>query len=120
MSPRSDPAAATADIARRRRQITDAIAALGPMLPGSLVTRTSRCGHRGCRCRADPPVLHGPTRYEPAAWAAKTVTRSLTRDQADRYRPWFDNARRLWQLTDEVTLLGFEQTQTDDHRPPAT
>lgn len=70
MSPRPERPTA-ADIARRRRQITDAIAALGPTLPGSLVTRTSRCGNRGCRCRADPPVLHGPY----PVWTRSVATR---------------------------------------------
>jgi hypothetical protein len=27
--------------------------------------------------------------------AGKTVTRTLTEEQAERYRPWFDNARTL-------------------------
>lgn len=117
MSPRSDPATATADIARRRREITDEITALGPTLPGSLVTRTSRCGNRGCRCRADPPVLHGPYPVWTRSVGGKTITRSLTRDQADRYRPWFDNARRLRELADELTQLGLQQAQTDDHWP---
>ena len=119
MSPRSDTSTTAADIARRRREITDQIAALGPTLPGSLVTRTSRCGNGGCRCRADPPTLHGPYPAWTRSVAGKTVTRSLTADQADRYRPWFDNARRLRELTDELRQLGLEQAQTDDQWPPA-
>jgi hypothetical protein len=45
---------ATVDFDVARRELTDQIAALGPTLPGSLVTRSSRCGNRGCRCQTDP------------------------------------------------------------------
>jgi hypothetical protein len=36
---------------------------------------------------------------------AKTVTRRLNDDQAERYGPWFENARRLRQLVRELEEL---------------
>ena len=47
------------------------------------------------RCKAEPPVLHGPYLHWTRTLAGKTVTRTLTQEQASRYQPWFDNARRL-------------------------
>jgi hypothetical protein len=47
----------------------------------------------------------------------KTITRALSDEQADRYRPWFDNARRLRELTDQLKQLGIEQAETDDRWP---
>jgi len=64
-------------------------------LPGSLTRRYMRCGKPNCRCKADPPDLHGPYLHWTRTVAGKTVTRTLTPDQAARYQPWFDNARRL-------------------------
>jgi hypothetical protein len=32
----------------------------GPVLPGSIVERSTRGQRSGCHCRADPPRLHGP------------------------------------------------------------
>lgn len=29
-------------------------------LPGTLSRRFMRCGKDNCRCKADPPILHGP------------------------------------------------------------
>ena len=43
-----------------RRELLAELAAIGYALPGSIVRRTTRCGRPGCRCQADPPVLHGP------------------------------------------------------------
>ncbi|MGB8021217.1 MAG: DUF6788 family protein [Candidatus Nanopelagicales bacterium] len=73
-----------------------------PALPGSLATRYMRCGKANCRCKAEPPVLHGPYLHWTRTIAGKTVTRTLTPEQAARYQPWFDNARRLRALLAEL------------------
>jgi hypothetical protein len=117
MPARSRTPKATAELARRRRQIIDAIAALGPTLPGSLVQRTSRCGNAGCHCRADPPRLHGPYWVWTRSINGKTVTRSVSDEQAERYRPWFDNTQRLRELTEQLKQLALEQAQTDQNWP---
>ena len=71
-------------------------------LPGTLGTRYMRCGKANCRCKADPPSLHGPYLHWTRTVAGKTVTRTLTPDQGARYQSWFDNARRLRELTAEL------------------
>ena len=46
--------------------------------------------------------------------AGKTVTRSLTPDQARRYQAWFDNARRIRDLLSELearSLRAFEDAE---------
>ena len=35
------------------------LAGLDYALPGTLATRYMRCGKPNCRCKADPPTLHG-------------------------------------------------------------
>src|SRR5487761_590547 len=47
---------------QRQHELLAELAALGFCLPGSLQTRQMRCGKPGCRCKADPPQLHGPSR----------------------------------------------------------
>jgi hypothetical protein len=71
-------------------------------LPGTLARRYMRCGKTTCRCKADPPVLHGPYLHWTRTVAGKTQTRTLTEEQAQRYQPWFDNARRLRELLTEL------------------
>ncbi len=71
-------------------------------LPGTLARRYMRCGKTTCRCKADPPLLHGPYLHWTRTVAGKTVTRTLTEEQAQRYQPWFDNARRLRELLTEL------------------
>ncbi len=71
-------------------------------LPGTLARRFMRCGKTNCRCKAEPPVLHGPYWHWTRTIAGKTHSRSLTEEQAQRYQPWFDNARRLRELLTDI------------------
>ena len=84
------------------------IAQIGFCLPGTLTERRTRCSSPGCRCRADPPVLHGPYHSWTRKIAGKTVTRTLTADQARRYEPWFANARQLRALSAQIEALSLQ------------
>lgn len=114
------PRASKTDVAktaeRRRGEIVAEIASLGPPLPGSLVERRSRCGTSGCRCHADPPQLHGPYLSWTRKVNNKTVTRSVSADEADRYRQLMDNARRLRELVGELESLATGEVETAQHR----
>src|SRR5260370_334208 len=68
----------------------------------------------GRRGKAPPPELPGPY----VSWIrrshGKPVPRNLTAEQEQRYRPWFDNARRLRELLTELEKLSldaFEQAE---------
>jgi hypothetical protein len=92
----------------RIREIVAELAEIGYALPGSVVRRSTACGKPVCRCKADPPVLHGPYLSWIRKSDSKPITRKLTPDQEQRYRPWFDNARRLQQLVTELQNLSIE------------
>jgi Family of unknown function (DUF6788) len=98
----------------RVREILREIGEIGYALPGSVVIRATACGKPACRCKADPPQLHGPY----VSWIRKSdgkpITRKLTPGQEQHYRPWFDNARRLRELINELenlSLEAFEQAE---------
>ena len=93
------------DAKARHRQIMSEIAKLGFCLPGSLVERTTRCGNPNCRCHADPAKRHGPYPSWTRSEAGKTVTRTLSAEQAERYKPLFANSRRLKELVGELEAL---------------
>ena len=80
-------------------------AAAGPALPGTLIVRAYACGKPNCRCRADPPRLHGPYAEWTRKIGGKTVTRRLTPRELAEYQPLFDNARKLRVLLAELQDL---------------
>jgi len=93
---------------RRRREIMAEIAKIGICLPGSLVTRTTRCGTLGCRCHTDPERLHGPYLSWTRKIGTKTVTRNLDADQVERYQPLIDNSRRLRELVADLEAVSVQ------------
>ena len=95
----------------RQRQITDEIAGLGLCLPGSLAERTTRCGSPRCRCHTDPSYLHGPYPSWIRKAGTRTITRTLSPAQLERYRPLFDNAKRLRELISELETLSAEAVE---------
>lgn len=84
------------------------IAGIDAALPGSLVIRSVRCGKAVCRCKADPPQLHGPYIQWTRKVDGRTRTRLLTKEQLARYQPWFDNARRLRELLAELERVSLQ------------
>ncbi len=90
---------------RVQQRIAAELAAIDFALPGSITERRMRCGQRRCRCKHDPPQLHGPYLQWTRKVNGKTVTRMLTPQQLDTYRDWLDNARRLRELTTELETL---------------
>ena len=96
------------DLARRHQQIQDELARIGIALPGSLTSRTTRCQRPGCHCRATPPVLHGPYPTWIRKAGARSITRTLTAEDAERLRPYFAAHRRLRQLITELEAVSIE------------
>ena len=97
---------------RRHDELITQIAQTGYILPGTLNIVMNRCGKPRCACHADPPKLHGPYITWTRKIAGKTVTRRLSPEQAERYRPWFENNRRLRELIIELEALSL---QTAEH-----
>jgi uncharacterized protein DUF6788 len=93
--------------AQRRRQaaLAQALAQTGFALPGTLLQRHTRCGKPNCRCKNDPPTLHGPYYQWTRKVDGKTITRLLTAEQHQRYQHWFTNAQRARQLLAELETL---------------
>ena len=98
-----------AEPTREERRSQEAIARrlseAGFALPGSLVERTARCGKPNCRCKAEPPRLHGPYHQWTRKIDGKTATVNLTDEQVERYRPWLAEAQRLRALLNELEVL---------------
>ena len=94
-------------------RIARELATLGFALPGTLADRMTRCGYPNCRCRADPPRLHGPYHQWTRKKDGKTATRILSAEQLADYGPWFDNHRRLRELITELEALSLAIAEAD-------
>jgi len=89
-------------------RIAEQLAAIDFALPGTILQWHHCCKKPGCRCGADPPQLHGPYYQWTRKVNGKTVTRRLTPGQMERYRGWFDNAKRIRELAAELEALSLD------------
>lgn len=87
------------------RALAAELADIGFIRAGSLVRRETSCGKAGCRCGGDPPRRHGPYYQWSRAIAGKTVSRRLDEREADLYRDWIANRRRLEQIITEMEKI---------------
>jgi len=114
----------TAGQKKEARAIANELAAIArsaKVLPGSLTSRRTRCGHEGCKCMADPPEPHGPYWQWTRKVAGRTVCRWLSDDQAVDYGSWLANDRRLHELVARLEAIGVLAVEADPRsvRQPA-
>jgi len=95
----------------RLHELQAQLAQIGFALPGTINIAMNRCGKPTCACHADPPRLHGPYITWTRKVKGKTVTRRLTPEQLERYRPWFENTRRLRHLIAELETLSLHTAE---------
>ena len=91
--------------ARALTRVRDFLADDPRVLPGSLVERSMICGKANCRCRDEPPQLHGPYSQWSYTVANKRFTRWLTPEQRERYRPRIEAGKQLRELLKELERL---------------
>ena len=96
-----------------RRALAGQLGEIDGVLPGSVVVRRMRCGKSGCACHDDPPTLHGPYIQWTRAAGGKTVTRYLSEEELARYQPWFDNARRLKEITTKLEIASLHALEIE-------
>lgn len=95
---------------QRYQQLAAQIAEVGLIHSGSLLRVQVRCGKANCRCHAEPPVLHGPYWQWSTKVAGKTVSRRLSDAEAELYREWIGNDRRLRALIAEMRTVSGKAT----------
>jgi hypothetical protein len=106
---------------QERQAILAEIAALGPVLPGCIIERRTRCQTSGCHCRAEPPELHGPYLTWTHRENGRQLTRTVNAETAERLRPLIDNDRRLRELVAALERLTVSSIAGDQSssEPPA-
>jgi len=104
-------------LAARQRRIAAELADIGFALPGSLTVRAYRCGKANCRCKGEPPQLHGPYAFWTRKIDGKTVTRMLSDDEVAEYQPLFDNAAKIRALVSDLQQLTLQFVEQAGHTP---
>jgi hypothetical protein len=100
-----------ARLRRGYRRLALSLAEVDFIAKGSVTQRYIPCGKSTCRCHADPPQLHGPYWQWSTAVEGKTVTRSLTEEQARLYQEWIGNRRQLEAILEKMQAIAAEAAE---------
>ncbi len=92
----------------RIEKLKQQITALGDLRPGSLTPQYNVCGKPACRCKATPPLKHGPYYQLSFTWKGNSQTQFVRRQDLPAVRKQLRNYRRLRQLLDRWMVLAME------------
>ncbi len=93
---------------QRIDKIKQQIAALGDLRPGALSQQYNVCGNPGCRCKATPPIKHGPYYQISVKRHGKSTSQFVREQDLAEVQTQLDNYRRLRELVDEWITLSSE------------
>ena len=93
---------------KRIRSIKQQISELGDLRPGALSKQFNICGSPNCRCKATPPVKHGPYYQISFTRHGKSSSQFVREEDLDEVQEQLENYRQLRQLVDEWITLSAE------------
>ncbi len=96
---------------KRYQALKLAIADVGLIRRGSLVSRYIPCGKPGCRCQAKPPQLHGPYYQWTRKVKGKTITVRVQPSEATLLKEWIRNGRQFRRLVGEMERVALRLTE---------
>jgi len=97
-----------ATLQRQIEKVKRDLAALGDLRPGSLSTQYNVCGSPGCKCKADPPVKHGPYYQVSYTRKGKSSTKFVKKEDLPEVRKQLKNYARLKLLMEKWIDLAME------------
>ena len=84
------------------------LSAIGDMRPGSLSTQYNVCGKAGCRCKAKPPVKHGPYYQVSYTRKGKSSSKFVKKEDLPAVRKQLKNYERMKLLMERWIDLATE------------
>jgi len=97
-----------ATLQRQIEKIKRDLAALGDLRPGSLSTQYNVCGSPGCRCKANPPVKHGPYYQVSYTRKGKSSSKFVKKEDLPTVRKQLKNYERMKLLMERWIDLATE------------
>lgn len=108
----------------QRDELKTAIAQIGDMRPGSLVSRFRKCGKPTCHCAKKGAKGHGPSFSLTHPVGGKTVTRIIpageavdrTKQQLAEYHRFRRLTQQLLTVSEQICDLELRQPERDDSK----
>ena len=90
---------------KRIQSLKHQIGELGDLRPGALSKQYNICGNPTCRCKAIPPLKHGPYYQISFTRHGKSSSQFVREEDLDEVQQQLENYRQLRDLVDEWVTL---------------
>ena len=84
------------------------LAQVGYICNGTVMSVYRKCGKPNCSCKDNPKMQHGPYHIWTRKEKGKTVTRSLSKKQADRCSEYMDNFKEMENIMEEMKEISIQ------------
>ena len=101
-------AASQESLEKRIRSIKHRISELGDLRPGALSKQYNICGSPNCRCKATPPIKHGPYYQISFTRHGRSSSQFVREQDVGDVQQQLENYRQLRELVDEWITLSAE------------
>ena len=92
---------------------------IGFVCTGSVLSTFKACGNPNCRCHKDKNARHGPYNIWTRKVKAKTITRTLTDEQAKFCRQCIQNMRNLEGILEKMRDISIQCVENYENDPAA-
>lgn len=99
---------------REYRQLKRKFLRLGYVCAGSLMLLYRKCGRETCACYKDKKAEHGPYYIWTRKVMGKTVTRTLSAQQAKLCREYLDNLKSVNPILEKMKALAAQMIEMTD------
>ncbi|MDP9420133.1 MAG: hypothetical protein M3P53_08310 [Actinomycetota bacterium] len=89
------------ELTRRIERVKEQLVALGDLRPGALSEQYNTCRTPGCRCKADPPLRHGPYHQLSYSRRGRSTTENVRPEHVAAVRAQIAAYHELRDLVDE-------------------
>ncbi len=93
--------ATEAELTGRIERIKAQLVALGDLRPGTLSEQYNTCRSPGCRCKADPPLRHGPYHQLSYRRRGRSTTENVRAEHVTAVQAQIATYHQLRDLVDE-------------------
>jgi len=107
------------------QRIKTEISSLDELRPGTLSRQYNVCGKPDCRCKASPPVKHGPYYQVSFTWQGKSTSQFVRQEDLPALQRQLRNYKRLRHLVEawiesgmELSRLKLKRQRHEEKREP--
>ncbi len=90
---------------KKYRELAKQLSQIGYICKGSVLSVYVKCGKPYCRCKTDENAKHGPYTVWTRKVKGKTVTKYLSKKQANLCREYIQNSKKLESIIEEMRNL---------------